>query len=45
MFNALLPQRAALSLSGADVIEFLQGIISNDARQLAEGNPVYAALL
>ncbi len=45
MLNALLPQRAALSLSGADVIEFLQGIISNDARPLAQGNPVYAALL
>lgn len=45
MFYAILPKRAVISLSGEDSIEFLQGLISNDARLLADGNSIYAALL
>ena len=45
MFCAFLPQRAIISLYGDDTIEFLQGLISNDARLLTEGKSIYAALL
>lgn len=45
MFSTFLSQRAAISLSGEESIEFLQGLISNDARLLANGNSIYAALL
>lgn len=38
------PNRALLALTGADVREFLQGLVTNDVRRL-EAGPVYAALL
>ncbi len=42
---AVLPARAALSLSGPDAVAFLQGLVSNDVEQAAPGRAVYAALL
>lgn len=36
--------RALLRLSGADIYEFLQGLVTNDVMRVAEG-PVYAAML
>jgi folate-binding protein YgfZ len=40
-----LPQRGLLTISGEDAGAFLQGLISNDIKKLAEGRPLYAALL
>jgi folate-binding protein YgfZ len=37
-------ERRVLRITGADRAHFLQGLVSNDIRQLADG-PVYAALL
>ncbi|QDL91906.1 folate-binding protein YgfZ [Paroceanicella profunda] len=37
--------RSVLRLSGADVRDFLQGLVTNDVRRLGPGAPVYAALL
>lgn len=45
MFYTILSNRSIISVDGEDGIEFLQGLITNDARLLAEGKPVYAALL
>lgn len=45
MFSTFLSQRAVIILSGEESIEFLQGLISNDARLLTNGNSIYAALL
>jgi folate-binding protein YgfZ len=45
MFYTLLHERAVIRLSGEDVIEFLQGLISNNARLLLDGKSIYAALL
>jgi folate-binding protein YgfZ len=45
IFSAFLQNRAVISLTGDDTIDFLQGLISNDARPLANGNSIYAALL
>ncbi len=45
MFYTLLPNRAVLSISGADAESFLQGLISNDMRKLAPGAMLYAAML
>ena len=42
---AHLPARAALSLSGADRVGFLQGLVSNDVALAAPGRAVWAALL
>ena len=42
---AHLPARAALALTGPDVVSFLQGLVSNDVSQVASGHAVYAALL
>jgi hypothetical protein len=42
---ALLPARAALSLTGAEALDFLQGLVSNDVTRAAPGQAVYAALL
>lgn len=42
---SLLPHRSVISVSGADRVEFLQGLISNDTRKVAPGSPVWAALL
>ena len=36
--------RAVLRISGPDAREFLQGLVTNDVRKLADG-PIYAALL
>ena len=41
----LLASRALIRLSGTDVAEFLQGLVTNDTRVLAEGRPVWAGLL
>ncbi|HLZ79947.1 MAG TPA: folate-binding protein, partial [Sphingomonas sp.] len=41
----LLSSRAIIRLSGTDVGEFLQGLVTNDTRMLAEGRPVWAGLL
>ena len=41
----LLSSRAIIRLSGADVADFLQGLVTNDTRVLAEGRPVWAGLL
>lgn len=38
------PGRVVLHLDGADLEHFLQGLITNDARKLADG-PIWAALL
>ena len=45
MYYAHLPARGLISLSGDDVIPFLQGLITNDARKLGQGQALYAALL
>ena len=45
MNYAFLPARALISLSGAGIIDFLQGLISNDARVLEQNRPLYTALL
>ncbi|MEL3892181.1 folate-binding protein [Ferrovibrio sp. MS7] len=40
-----LPGRTLLRLEGPESKEFLNGLISNDARRLAPGQPLFAALL
>lgn len=42
---AALPSRAVLSISGADRVAFLNGLVSNDVAQAAPGRAVWAALL
>ncbi|MFQ3666956.1 MAG: folate-binding protein [Sphingomonadaceae bacterium] len=42
---AHLQDRAVLRLSGRDVADFLQGMITSDITQLAEGRPLWAGLL
>jgi folate-binding protein YgfZ len=42
---AVLEDRAALEVAGADRVAFLQGLVSNDVAKAAAGMPVYAALL
>lgn len=42
---SLLPHRSVISVAGADRVEFLQGLISNDTRKVAPGSAVWAALL
>jgi folate-binding protein YgfZ len=44
-FFALLPHRSVIAVSGADRIEFLQGLISNDTTKVAPGQAIWAALL
>jgi len=44
-FFAPLPNRGLVSLSGANVTEFLQGLVTNDVTPVGEGRAVYAALL
>ena len=39
-----MTDRRILNISGADSVEFLQGLITNDMARLAQG-PIYAALL
>ncbi|MFO0389632.1 MAG: YgfZ/GcvT domain-containing protein [Alphaproteobacteria bacterium] len=45
MYYTHLPARGLISLTGDDTIPFLQGLITNDARKLEQGQPLYAALL
>jgi folate-binding protein YgfZ len=42
---SLLPHRSVISVAGADRVEFLQGLISNDTRKVAPDHAVWAALL
>ena len=42
---SLLPHRSVISVAGADRIEFLQGLISNDTRKVAPDRAIWAALL
>ncbi len=42
---ALLDDRAIVAVSGPEATGFLQGLITNDVRSLAEGAAIYAALL
>ncbi|MBB3172953.1 hypothetical protein FHR90_000767 [Endobacter medicaginis] len=43
--TALLPDRAVISVTGADRVSFLQGLVSNDVTLAAPGRAVWAALL
>ena len=45
MTFALLPGRAVLSVTGADRVAFLNGLVSNDVAEAAPGRSVWAALL
>ncbi len=42
---ALLPHRSVVALTGADRVEFLQGLISNDTTKVAADKAIWAALL
>ena len=42
---SLLPYRSVIAVGGADRVEFLQGLISNDTTKVAEGRAIWAALL
>lgn len=44
-FFSLLPHRSVISVSDADRVEFLQGLISNDTRKVAPDRAIWAALL
>lgn len=44
-FYAYLPDRAVLAVYGEDAREFLQGLVSNDVRDIASHHAVFAALL
>jgi folate-binding protein YgfZ len=44
-FVASLPARSVLSVSGADRVSFLQGLVSNDVALAAPGRAIWAALL
>jgi folate-binding protein YgfZ len=44
-FFALLPHRSVIAVSGADRVEFLQGLISNDTTKVSRGHAIWAALL
>jgi hypothetical protein len=41
----LLPHRSVIALTGADRVEFLQGLISNDTTKVSAGQAIWAALL
>ena len=45
MSVVLAEDRALIRISGDDRIAFLQGLVTNDARRIAPGQAVYAALL
>lgn len=45
MEYAYLNDRAIIALSGEDTITFLQGLITNDADRLSQGDALYAAML
>jgi folate-binding protein YgfZ len=42
---SLLAHRSVIAVGGADRIEFLQGLISNDTTKVAPGHAIWAALL
>jgi len=42
---SLLPHRSVIAVGGADRVEFLQGLISNDTTKVAPGHAIWAALL
>ena len=42
---ALLPDRAVLSVTGADARKFLQGVITNDINKAAAGRAIHTGLL
>lgn len=42
---SVLAHRGVIAVSGADRVEFLQGLISNDTTKVAPGHAVWAALL
>ena len=42
---SLIPHRSVIAVGGADRVEFLQGLISNDTKKVAPGRAVWAALL
>ena len=42
---SLLPHRGVIAIAGADRVEFLQGLISNDTTKVAPGQAIWAALL
>ena len=44
-FFTLLPHRSVISVAGADRVEFLQGLISNDTTKVAPDRAIWAALL
>src|ERR1700704_4402458 len=41
----LLPHRSVIAVGGADRIDFLQGLISNDTTKVTPGRAIWAALL
>ena len=41
----LLPHRSVIAVSGADRVDFLQGLISNDTTKVTAGHAIWAALL
>jgi folate-binding protein YgfZ len=45
LFAPAEPSRGVLSITGADRIGFLQGLVSNDMRRVEAGQSVWAALL
>ncbi|MDX2074749.1 MAG: folate-binding protein [Alphaproteobacteria bacterium] len=45
MPSACLRNRSIIAITGEDRVAFLQGLITNEATLLAEGTPIYAALL
>jgi folate-binding protein YgfZ len=42
---SLVPHRSVIAVGGPDRVEFLQGLISNDATKVAPGRAIWAALL
>src|SRR5258708_7489884 len=42
---SLVPHRSVIAVGGPDRVEFLQGLISNDATKVAPGRTISAALL
>ena len=42
---SLVPHRSVIAVGGPDRIEFLQGLISNDATKVVPGRAIWAALL
>ncbi len=45
MLATILPQRSVITIRGEERIEFLQGLISNNAYLLKENKSIYSALL